>query len=235
MRGILLLVAALAACKDKRAQPPPARAKAAVPSPRPAGPAPTLPPDKPVTHMLEREAFMWSFAEARNTAAGWDAAATAFEQELASCDANCAETAYAILLARKNALLVEPIKPPPGEEPLDLPPRVQAALDASDQYVALGDPDDHDVKGSRFIAASLTYRWRQPDAIDRLIEILKFHRDHPTAEYAANQLLDLLMRADRGDELRQWVGVLLADATFLADKPELRTTLERLRDMFAAQ
>jgi hypothetical protein len=45
-------------------------------------------------------------------------------------------------------------------------------------------------------------------------------------------LLDLLMRLERTDELRRWTLDLLADTAFLADKAELRATLERLRDMF---
>jgi hypothetical protein len=37
------------------------------------------------------------------------------------------------------------------------------------------------------------------------------------------------------DELRAWVAELSADETFLANKPELRATLDRLRDLLAQQ
>src|SRR5262245_49834056 len=107
MRTVLFTVLVLAACEGKRAEPrvTPAKAAAASRSPRQAMP-PSLPPDRPAPYKLGRKSFVWSFAEASNTALAWDTAAEAYEQELADCHTRCSETAYAILLARKNALLV---------------------------------------------------------------------------------------------------------------------------------
>lgn len=231
MRGILLVVVALGACEGKPKEPAKAATPIAVTPARHAPAPPSLPPvERPATYKLDRDVFMWSFAEARDTADAWEAAAESFERELASCTADCADTAWAAVLARKNALRVEPIKPPAEDAPTEpLPARVQAVVDAIDQYVAIADPTDPQVGNARFLGASAMYRWRQPDAIERLEAILRDHRDLEVAEYAANQLLDTLMRLGRMDELRAWALELLADATFLAGKDELRQTLERIR------
>ena len=70
--------------------------------------------------------------------------------------------------------------------------------------------------------------------MERLELILREHRDLPIAEYAANQLLDTLMRAGRLAELRAWALELLGDAAFLAGNDELRQTLEPVRALTEA-
>ena len=187
---------------------------------------PSLPPQ------LTTTAVAWSFAESSDAAEAWDATAEAYEQELASCTENCSDTAYAIVLARKNALRVEDLKPPAGEVPVPLPPRAQATLDALDQFVALS-PDDPDAGGMKFLAANLLRRWHQPDALVRLEAVLRENRRDPTAEFAANILLDALLKAGRVAEVEALVDNLLADAAFMAGKDELRQTLERLRTLIA--
>jgi hypothetical protein len=59
------------------------------------------------------------------------------------------------------------------------------------------------------------------DAIARLEDLLRTHRNEPSAEYVANMLLDALARANRIPELKQWLKNLLADSTFLAGKGAL--------------
>ncbi len=171
----------------------------------------------------------WSAAEANNTAAAWDQAADAYGRERATCVDDCVDAAYAVVLARKNALGAEPIEPPkPDESPL-LPPRVKALVDALDEYVKIAPPTDPDVLDMKFLAANALSRWHQEDAIARLEALLREHRNDPSAEYVANMLLDALARANRIEQLKTWVNELLADAGFLAGKDQLRVTLETLR------
>lgn len=232
MHHLAVLVLILAACEARQSAPKP-KPMAADAAGRLA-PRPVVKRTKPRTEI--RPALPpepWTHAEAEQTADAWDAAAAAYQRELEACTAtdDCLDDAYAIVLARKNGLMAEPIEPPPGDEPAPVPRRVLAVVDALDAYVAMADPLDPDLAGMKFLAASALYRWRQPDAIARLERVLREHRDDPTAEFAANQLLDLLMRAGRIAELRTWVDVLLGDEAFLAGKDALRETLERLRAM----
>jgi pentatricopeptide repeat protein len=232
------IVLGLAACEGKKPAPAPAaKGEAAAAPARTAPPAAPRPPrawTRPVTP--PRQAVTegaWSRGEAENTAEAWGKAAEAYEAELATCAEGCADTAYTIVLARKNALLAEPIEPPPGEEPVPVPPAVEALVEALDAFVAIADPADPDVAGLKFLAGNALAKWRQPDALARLEEVLREHRDHETAEYAANVLLDALLRAGRVDEVSALVEELIADDAFLASRPALRQTLERLRAVIA--
>jgi pentatricopeptide repeat protein len=210
-----------AAAPARTVPPPPAR------TPR-AWTRPLTPPRQAVTEGA------WSRGETENTAESWGKAAEAYQVELASCTDGCADTAYVVVLARKNALLAEPLgEPPPGDGPAPVPPALEAYVEALDAFVEIADPADPDVAGVKFLAASALARWRQPDALERLENVLREHRDHETAEYAANILLDALLRAGRVDEVSALVEELLADAAFLASRPELRQTLERLRAVIA--
>lgn len=71
--------------------------------------------------------------------------------------------------------------------------------------------------------------WNQNDAIARLEQLLREHRDEPSAEYVANMLLNALVRENRIAELKVWVTDLLADTAFLQGKDALRATLETLK------
>jgi hypothetical protein len=239
----LVLVLAVTACDSKRsASPPPPVPKVEAtpssdsPSPKRAAPParrtwtrPLIPPARSTTMDA------WNHAEAVKTAAAWDAVADAYVEERSACDDDCLDVAYTVVLARKNALLAEPIEPPPGTDPVPLPPRVQAVVDALDAYVAMAPSDDPDMPGMKFLAANALRKWRQPDALVRLEDVLRGHRDHETAEYAANILLDALLTAGRAAEVEALVDELLADAAFLAGKDELRATLERIRAIIAQQ
>jgi len=184
----------------------------------------------------EKTAAAWSAAEANPSAAAWEAAATAYEGERDACTGDgCTDAAFAAVLARKKAFETEPPPPPPppGDDPAELPARVRTVVEAIDAYVATVDPTDPDLPGLRFTAASAMYTWRQPDAIARLEALLREHRDDPTAEYAANQLIDLLLRTGQIAEARAWAVELLADAAFMVGKDALRATLERVREVTA--
>lgn len=232
---VVVGVALLAGCKERRAEPPVAPAAKAVAAPTPARRgAPrtwTRPPTPPA---LPRAATAWTAAETANTAEAWDAAAAAYEQVRDACEKGCPDDAYAALLARRNAMRTEAAEPPPGDAPVPLPPRVEAAVAAMDAFVAAAAPDDPDAIGAKFIAGNLLRRWRQPDGLVRLEEVLRAHRDHETAEYAANILLEQLLRQGRVAEVQALVAELLADAAFLAGKDELRATLLRIQQAAAA-
>lgn len=222
---LLLLIAG--GCREK-AVPPPAAAKpviaaASAPAAR-AAPMPSLP----------TSAFAWSFAEASDSHDAWVAVAETAATDAANCTADCNEVVYELAMARNHVVRTSPHQPPEMEEPAEpLPPEVEASVAAIDAYVALLPATDDQVAGLKFLAGAALWRWREPGAVARLEEVLRDHRDDETAEYAANQLLDMLMREERIPELREWVAELSADETFLANKPDLRETLEGLTKLLA--
>lgn len=233
---VLVLLFAAGACKKKKAEPRPAVPSAAAADrslPLP-GRTPTSRPPRPPA--LVATAFTSSVAEASNTSAAWTALADGYEAELEDCKSGCRELAYEMVLARNRALKTANLpKPKQGEPPGPLPPEVQANVDALDAYVERLDPTDDEVAPMKFLAANALWHWNQESALPRLQQLLQEHRDDATAEYAANQLLHSLMEQGRMDELRAWVAELSADETFLANKPELRATLERIREILAQQ
>lgn len=215
---VSLCIVIVAACRGEPVARPPAPASA----PRPA-----------VAHAVRTPALattaaLWSFALESNTAGAWDAAAEAYERELAACTSGCNDLAFALVVARKNALKAEPVAPPPGNDPAPLPPREQALVAAFDRYVEASTPPDPQLARMQFLAANTLARWRQPDALGRLASVLRDHPDDEVAEYAANILLDLLNRSGNYDEMHAWVETLLADPAFLAGRDDLRATLEAL-------
>lgn len=180
--------------------------------------------------------FSLAIAESENTATAWTAVADGYDQQLATCTTDCRDLAYQAVLARKQAVKAANVKPPPHSEDwttVPLPAEVRAAIDATDRCAAMLDPSDDELAPMKFLSASSLYQYRQDDAIARLEEILRDYRYGPTAEYAANQLLDALMRQNNTDKLRTWVADLSADETFLADKPQLRATLQQIQQALA--
>jgi hypothetical protein len=191
---------------------------------------------KRIAPSLPTAQFTLSYAETANTPAAWSAVADAYAQDLSHCTSDCRDVAYQVVLARKQAVKAANLPKPEGDEwaPLPVPAEVQAAIEATDAFVAMLDPTDDDVAGMQFLSASSLWRYRQDEALPRLEALLREHRDDATAEYAANQLLDALMRAGKLAELRAWATELAADETFLANKPELRATLERVVALLAS-
>jgi len=199
----LLFVLALGACKSHK---PEASAPAVAKVAR-ATPAPALPPPA--------------------TADGWDAAAAEIERELAGCT-DCRDAAHRLVLARKNALTLAPVAPPPGDDSLPVPERVRAVVAAIDRYAAVADPKDPELPGLKFLAGAALARWRDPEAFDRLAAQLRDYPSDETAEYAANILLDLLNRGGNYEEMRTWVDTLRANPALLAGRPDLRAILDKL-------
>jgi hypothetical protein len=224
MRWVAIVLALVSSCRcdDRRAASKPGQASTPPSDARTARRnwSPPAAPSLPA----------WSAAESAKTADAWERAADAYATARAACDDDCIDSAYAVVLARKNAIEAVPIAAPPadGDAP-PLPAREQALVAALDDYVAIAPPGDPDVLDMKFLAANVLNRWHQDEAIERLEELLREHRDDPSAEYVANMLLDALMRANRIDELKRWVNELLADAAFLAGKDQLRALLEMLR------
>ncbi len=177
-----------------------------------------------------RPSLLWSTAVAHNTPQAWDAAAAAYASERKTCTDDCVDRAFAVVLARRNALAAAQLAPPQGEDKPPLPPQVRALVDAVDDYVAIAPPDDPTVVENKFVAASALYRWHSDEALERFEELLRIHRYDELAEYAANMLLDQLIRTNNIEQMKYWVYELLGDARFMAGKDELRRTLEALRE-----
>ncbi len=200
---------------------PPTRA-AGIASARTAPPEPTLPSRRPgrmaipdIRPRTDATRRAWDHANQQNTAAAWDAAAAAFEVELAACRAECRDPAWGAFEARRKA--AQDWEPPDlSRGPATPSTRTAAFLAAADAFVlAVGDADPY-VPGTQLIAAAVLINHGQPEGIARLEALLRAHRDsHPTAMRAASLLLDALEAAGRIDEMRAWIALLRADDEFV--------------------
>jgi tetratricopeptide (TPR) repeat protein len=149
--------------------------------------------------------------------------------------------AYAAVLSWKNALNVDPrVKDLPidddkgnGKIPpkQPIPEREQKMLAAFDIYINyVKDPKDDELVGMKFLKANIYRRYNDFDkALPIFEEILDKHRDHETAEYAANLLLDSYNRMQRYDEMLAVATKLDGDKKFLEGKDQLRKTIDGLR------
>jgi len=154
------------------------------------------------------------------------------------------EAAYAAVLGWKNALNVDPRvknqadkvedinkdydKVPPAKP---IPPREEKMLAAFDIYINyIKDPKDDELVGMKFLKANIYRRYNQFDkAIPLFEDILAKHRQHETAEYAANLLLDTYNRMQRYDEMLALVDKLDGDKKFLEGKDELASTMAKIK------
>lgn len=151
------------------------------------------------------------------------------------------ESAYAAVLAWKNALNVDPrVKAPPPElepkegkipEPQPIPEREEKMLAAFDVYIEyIKDPKDEDLVDMKFVKANIYRRYNHFDkALPIFEDIYRNHRSHVTAEFSVNLILDSLNKTQRFDELIKWVDILLEDKKFIEDKEELTERLEVLK------
>jgi tetratricopeptide (TPR) repeat protein len=151
------------------------------------------------------------------------------------------ESAYAAVLAWKNALSVDPrVKAPPPDlepkagkipEPQPIPEREQKMLAAFDVYIQyIKDPKDQELVGMKFLKANIYRRYNHFDeALPLFEEIYEKHRDHETAEYSVNLLLDSLNKTQRYDDMIKWVDRLSEDKNFLKGKEELAERIDILK------
>lgn len=149
--------------------------------------------------------------------------------------------AYAAVLSWKNALNVDPrVKDIPIDDDKNyekippkqpIPEREQKMLAAFDIYIDyVKDPKDDELVGMKFLKANIYRRYNDFDkALPIFEEILEKHRDHETAEYAANLLLDSYNRMKRYDEMLAVATKLDGDKKFLEGKDTLRKTIDGLR------
>ncbi len=195
--------------------------------------------------------LVWSRAESeknpRLQTEHWENAAVAFTDVVKAqkVDAKMMkEAAYAAVLGWKNALNVDPrvknqadkIEDPskdydkvPAAKPI--PPREQKMLDAFDIYIAyIKDPKDDELVAMKFLKANIYRRYNNFDkAIPIFEDILAKHREHETAEFSANLLLDTYNRMQRYDEMLALVDKLDGDKKFLEGKEDLAETMGKIK------
>jgi len=205
--------------------------------------------DYPQTQYYYAE-LLWSRAEneknARLQTELWENAAVAFTDvvKTGKLDAKMTkEAAYASVLGWKNALNVDPRAKQQAEiddkaynektinEPKPIPEREQKMLAAFDIYIQyIKDPKDDELVGMKFLKANMYRRYNHWDkALPLFQEILDKHREHETAEYAANLLLDSYNRLQRYDEMIALADKLTKDPKFLEGKDDLAATLKKLK------
>jgi tetratricopeptide (TPR) repeat protein len=235
MRPLILLAVSLTlvACKESP-RPAPAQATRVGAD----GPARMVKLDglvRPAPSMMpaaERADTAWAEAERLATAAAWDAAAERYAELVRRCKApsdECREVAYAMVLARKNAMAADPVETTDPTRPTPLPARVEAFVDACDAYANRTTSSDPELPGLQFLAASEYRKFGlDDDAIPRFEALVSTFPEHEVAEYAANLMLDALNRAGKYDELKRWAAQLLGQDALLSGKPDLRRTLERI-------
>jgi tetratricopeptide (TPR) repeat protein len=154
------------------------------------------------------------------------------------------EAAYAAVLGWKNALNVDPRvraqadktddvnkdydKVPP---PKPIPPREEKMLAAFDIYINyIKDPKDDELVGMKFLKANIYRRYNHFDqAMPIFLDILDHHRQHETAEYSANLLLDTYNRMQRYDDMLALADKLEGDKKFLEGKEELAEVLAKIK------
>jgi TolA-binding protein len=191
--------------------------------------------------------LLWSRAESeknpRLQTELWEDAATAFTDvvKLGKVDARrLKDSAYAAVLGWKNALNVDPrakqivdVDNPTDKNsgPKPIPEREQKMLAAFDIYINyIKDPKDDDLVAMKFTKANIYRRYNHYDeAIPIFIDILDHHRQHETAEFSANLLLDIYNNQARYTDMLALVDKLDGDTKFLEDKDELRKTLSTIK------
>ncbi len=167
--------------------------------------------------------LIWSRADAeknpRLQTEHWENAAVAFTDvvKTGKVDAKMMkEAAYAAVLGWKNALNVDPRVRAQADKPDDInkdfdkvpepkpiPPREEKMLAAFDIYINyIKDPKDEELVGMKFLKANIYRRYNHFDkAMPIFLDILDKHRQHETAEYSANLLLDTYNRLQKYDEM----------------------------------
>ena len=177
----------------------------------------------------------------------WENAAVAFTDvvKTGKVDAKMMkEAAYAAVLGWKNALNVDPRVRAQADkvedagkdydklpEPKPIPPREEKMLAAFDIYINyIKDPKDDELVGMKFLKANIYRRYNHFDqALPIFLDILDHHRQHETAEYSANLLLDTYNRMQRYDDMLALADKLEGDKKFLEGKDDLAEVLGRIK------
>ena len=193
--------------------------------------------------------LLWSRAESEKNARLqtelWENAAVAFTDvvKTGKVDAKLMkESAYAAVLGWKNALNVDPRakQQVADEDPktadkaiakAEIPPREQKMLAAFDIYINyIKDPKDDELVGMKFMKANIYRRYGHYDeALPLFQDILDHHRQHETAEFSANLMLDSYRRLERYDDLVALADKLDADKAFLEGKDDLKQRLAQIK------
>jgi TolA-binding protein len=193
--------------------------------------------------------LLWSRAEneknVRLQTELWENAAVAFTDVVKTGKVDKAlmkDSAYAAVLAWKNALNVDPrVKSPPpvtdkdaGKVPAEqkIPERELKMMAAFDVYIDyIKDPKDSDLVGMKFLKANIYRRYNHyKEAVPLFQDILDKHPEHETALFSANSLLDYYIISEQYDELLKLAKRLSSDKKFLEGKEGL---VERLADIEA--
>jgi len=177
----------------------------------------------------------------------WEGAAVAFTEVVKAGRVEpklMKEAAYAAVLGWKNALDVDPnlgrhavsaeaiekaYETVPRPEPI--PPREAKLLAAFRIYIDyIKDPKDDELVRMKLFEANLYRRYNHFDrAIPLFEDILANHREHETAELAANLLLDTYNRMKNDKAMLALVDRLAADSKFLEGRAELGQLIGHLR------
>ncbi len=194
--------------------------------------------------------LLWSRAESEKSqrlqTEMWENAAIAFTDVVKTGKVDPKlqkEAAYAAVLGWKNALNVDPrIREQGKEEKEDkdytkipvakpIPEREQKMIAAFDIYIKyIKDPKDDDLVGMKFLKANTYRRYNHMDeAIPIFMDILEHHKQHETAEFSANLLLDIYNRMQKYDEMLALADQLSKDAKWLEGKDDLAAQIKTLR------
>jgi tetratricopeptide (TPR) repeat protein len=191
--------------------------------------------------------LIWSRAESEKNARLqtelWQDAATAFTDVVKYGKIETAlmkESARAAVLGWKNALNVDPRAKQQVDEdtpteknaqPKPIPEREQKMLAAFDIYINyIKDPKDDDLVAMKFTKANIYRRYNHYDeAIPIFLDIVEHHKQHETAEWAANLLLDIDNNQGKYDDMLVLVDKLEGDTKFLEGKDDLKQRFAKLK------
>jgi tetratricopeptide (TPR) repeat protein len=191
--------------------------------------------------------LLWSRAEneknPRVATEQWENAALAFTDVVKHGKVQprlMKESAYASVLGWKNALNVDPRvkeqadldkKNDTTAAPQPIPEREQKMLAAFDIYINyVKDPKDDDLVGMKFLKANTYRRYNHYDeAIPMFLDIIEHHKQHETAEFSANLLLDIYNNKKDYKAMVTLVDKLDGDPKFLEGKDTLKDVLARLK------
>jgi len=201
--------------------------------------------------------LLWSRAESeknpRLATEMWEKAADQFTEVVKTnkVDAKLKkESAYAAVLGWKNALNVDPrVKQEVADEdkeggkdggkdddkvgtPRPIPDREQKMIAAFDVYIKyINDPKDPERVGMMFMKANIYRRYNHFDQSTPILQdILTNHREHETAEFAANLLLDQYRRQKNFTALVDLANKLQGDKAFLEGKDDLKERLAQIKE-----